>query len=89
MTAVILWAEARRAAWIIRRSSTRWSLTGGEHDWTRKTSAPRIDSPEAAVRLAVPECLVLDGAEVRAEAVGDSLRQLGIRRAREDEWLSA
>lgn len=23
----------------------RWSFTGGEHDWTRKTSAPRIDSP--------------------------------------------
>jgi hypothetical protein len=43
-TAVIRWAEARRAASIIRRSSMRWSFTGREHDWTRKTSAPRIDS---------------------------------------------
>jgi len=42
---VIRCAEARRAAWIIRRSSTRWSFTGAEHDCTRKTSAPRIDSP--------------------------------------------
>jgi hypothetical protein len=45
ITAVMRCAEASRAAWIINRSSTRWSFTGGEHDCTRKTSAPRIDAP--------------------------------------------
>src|SRR5215218_160232 len=44
MTAVIRCADASFAASIMMRSSIRWSFTGGEHDCTMKTSAPRIDS---------------------------------------------
>ena len=45
MTAVIRFAEASFAAWIIKRSSIRCWSTGAQPVWTRKTSAPRIDSP--------------------------------------------
>ena len=44
MTAVIRVADASLAASIMISSSIRWSFTGGEHDCTMKTSAPRIDS---------------------------------------------
>ena len=44
ITAVIRFAEASFAAWIMISSSTRWSFTGWLPDWTMKTSAPRIDS---------------------------------------------
>ena len=44
ITAVIRLAEASLAAWIITRSSIRFLSTGGQPVWTRKTSAPRIDS---------------------------------------------
>jgi hypothetical protein len=45
MTAVILFAEASLAAWIMITSSIRWSFVARPwHDWTMKTSAPRIDS---------------------------------------------
>jgi hypothetical protein len=44
MTAVIRFAEASLAAWIITRSSIRFLSTGAHPVWTRKTSAPRIDS---------------------------------------------
>src|SRR4029453_16548646 len=45
MTAVILLADGSLAAWIIIMSSIRWSLVFAPwHDWTRKTSAPRMDS---------------------------------------------
>ena len=43
-TAVIRFAEASFAAWIMISSSTRWSFTGWFPDWTMKTSLPRIDS---------------------------------------------
>src|SRR3954469_9491690 len=45
-TAVIRFAEASFAAWIMISSSTRWSFTGRLPDWMMKTSAPRIDSRE-------------------------------------------
>ncbi len=45
MTAVIRFAEASLAAWIMIMSSIRWSFECSPwHDWMRKTSAPRIDS---------------------------------------------
>ena len=44
MTAVIRFADASFAAWIISTSSIRFLSTGGEPVWTMKTSAPRIDS---------------------------------------------
>ena len=44
ITAVIRFAEASFAAWIISSSSMRFLSTGGHPVWTRKTSAPRIDS---------------------------------------------
>ena len=44
-TAVIRLAEASLAAWIISISSITFLSTGGQPVWTRKTSAPRIDSP--------------------------------------------
>ena len=44
MTAVIRFAEASFAAWIISSSSIRLSSTGGQPVWTMNTSAPRIDS---------------------------------------------
>ena len=44
MTAVIRFADASFAAWIIRSSSIRCWSTGGQPVCTRKTSAPRIDS---------------------------------------------
>jgi hypothetical protein len=43
-TAVIRFADASLAAWIMISSSTRWSFTGVLPDWTMKTSAPRIES---------------------------------------------
>src|SRR5438034_2099473 len=45
MTAVIRLAEASLAAWIISSSSITFRSTGSQPVWTRKTSAPRIDSP--------------------------------------------
>ena len=44
MTAVIRFAEASFAAWIISSSSIRFRSTGSAPVWTMKTSAPRIDS---------------------------------------------
>src|SRR6476661_8272962 len=44
MTAVIRLAEASFAAWIISISSIRFRSTGVHPVWTRKMSAPRIDS---------------------------------------------
>ena len=44
MTAVIRFADASFAAWIISTSSIRFLSTGGQPVWTMKTSAPRIDS---------------------------------------------
>ncbi len=44
MTAVIRFAEASFAAWIMNSSSIRFRSTGWQPVWTRKTSAPRIDS---------------------------------------------
>ena len=44
MTAVMRFAEASFAAWIMSSSSIRCWSTGGEPVWTMKTSAPRIDS---------------------------------------------
>ena len=44
ITAVIRFAEASFAAWIMISSSTRWSFTGAFPDWTMKTSQPRMDS---------------------------------------------
>src|SRR5215210_4786039 len=44
MTAVIRFADASFAAWIMIRSSIRLRSTGSQPVWTRKTSAPRIDS---------------------------------------------
>jgi hypothetical protein len=44
MTAVIRFADASFAAWIINSSSIRFLSTGGQPVWTMKTSAPRIDS---------------------------------------------
>jgi hypothetical protein len=45
MTAVIRFADASLAAWIMIMSSIRWSFVFDPwHDWTRKTSAPRMDS---------------------------------------------
>ena len=43
-TAVIRFAEPSFAAWIISSSSIRLRSTGSQPVWTRKTSAPRIDS---------------------------------------------
>ena len=45
MTAVMRFADASFAAWIMSRSSMRLRSTGSEPVWTMKTSAPRIDSP--------------------------------------------
>ena len=44
ITAVIRFADASFAAWIISTSSIRFLSTGGAPVWTMKTSAPRIDS---------------------------------------------
>ena len=44
MTAVIRFAEASFAAWIMISSSIRFWSTGSQPVWTMKTSAPRIDS---------------------------------------------
>src|SRR5215210_8542534 len=44
MTAVIRFADASRAAWIIISSSIRLRSTGSLPVWTTKMSAPRIDS---------------------------------------------
>jgi hypothetical protein len=44
MTAVIRFADASFAAWIMSSSSIRFRSTGSHPVWTRKTSAPRIDS---------------------------------------------
>src|SRR5712691_3982391 len=44
MTAVIRFADASFAAWIISSSSIRFLSTGGQPVWTMKTSEPRIDS---------------------------------------------
>ena len=44
ITAVIRFADASLAAWIISSSSIRFWSTGGHPVWTRNTSAPRIDS---------------------------------------------
>src|SRR5215210_1271349 len=46
ITAVIRFADASLAACTIRNSSMRFRSTGGAPVWTRKTSAPRIDSPK-------------------------------------------
>ena len=46
MTAVIRLADASFAAFTISSSSIRFRFTGVEHDCTRNTSAPRIDSPK-------------------------------------------
>jgi len=43
-TAVIRFADASFAAWIISMSSIRFLSTGVQPVWTRKTSLPRIDS---------------------------------------------
>ncbi len=43
-TAVIRFAEASFAAWIMISSSTRWSFTGGLPDWMMNASLPRIES---------------------------------------------
>ena len=48
MTAVIRFADASFAAWIMSMSSIRCSSTGMQPVCTRKTSAPRIDSLVAA-----------------------------------------
>jgi hypothetical protein len=45
MTAVMRFAEASFAAWIMNTSSITLRSTGWQPVWTRKTSAPRIDSP--------------------------------------------
>ena len=45
MTAVIRLAEASFAAWIMNSSSIRLRSIGSQPVCTRKTSAPRIDSP--------------------------------------------
>ena len=79
MTAVIRFADASFAAWIMRRSSIRLRSTGSQPVWTMNTSAPRIDSLVAAVRLAVRERLQLDLAELDAELLGDLLRELRVR----------
>jgi hypothetical protein len=44
MTAVMRFAEASFAAWIISSSSIRFWSTGSHPVCTRKRSAPRIDS---------------------------------------------
>jgi hypothetical protein len=44
MTAVIRFAEASFAAWIMKRSSMMLRSTGSQPVWTMKASAPRIDS---------------------------------------------
>ena len=44
MTAVMRFADASFAAWIMNRSSIRFRSTGWQPVCTRKTSAPRIDS---------------------------------------------
>ena len=44
MTAVMRFADASFAAWIISSSSIRLRSTGSQPVWTMKTSAPRIDS---------------------------------------------
>ena len=44
MTAVMRFADASFAAWIMNMSSIRCASTGMQPVWTRKTSAPRIDS---------------------------------------------
>ena len=44
MTAVIRFAEASFAAWIMSSSSIRCWSTGSQPVCTMKTSAPRIDS---------------------------------------------
>ena len=43
-TAVIRFADASFAAWIMNISSIRFRSTGWQPVCTRKTSAPRIDS---------------------------------------------
>ena len=44
MTAVMRFADASFAAWIMSSSSIRFWSTGSQPVWTMKTSAPRIDS---------------------------------------------
>ena len=44
ITAVIRFADASFAAWIMISSSIRWSFDRLVSVWTMKTSAPRIDS---------------------------------------------
>jgi hypothetical protein len=44
MTAVIRFADASFAAWIMKKSSIKFRSIGFAPVWTRKTSAPRIDS---------------------------------------------
>jgi hypothetical protein len=44
MTAVTRLADASAAACTMTSSSTSESFVGETHDWTMKTSAPRIDS---------------------------------------------
>src|SRR5580765_3336839 len=44
ITAVMRLADASFAAWIMKRSSMTLRSTGSQAVWTRKTSAPRIDS---------------------------------------------
>jgi hypothetical protein len=44
ITAVIRFADASFAAWIMNASSITFRSTGSLPVWTRNTSAPRIDS---------------------------------------------
>jgi hypothetical protein len=44
ITAVMRFADASFAAWIMKSSSIRLRSIGSQPVWTRKTSAPRIDS---------------------------------------------
>ena len=44
MTAVMRFADASFAAWIMKSSSMMFWSTGSQPVWTTKTSAPRIDS---------------------------------------------
>ena len=79
-------AEARLAASMSSNSSIRWSLTGAQVDWMRKTSAPRTDSSkvmEVSPSLKV-ETTALPTGSFKFSAICLDSRRLAVR---EKTWM--
>ena len=80
----MLLADARLAASIMMSCSITASFTGDAWVWTMKTCAPRIDSSNATVDLAVGELAQVRLGELDAELVGDVLGERGMAPPRDD-----